>query len=50
MSEVFTYNTEEVVKQPTPQQTLPLVGENNPILKEVMPEFDFKNPPLILWH
>jgi len=47
MSEVFTYNTEEVVKQPTPQQqTLPLVGEDNSILKEVMPEFDFKNPPV----
>jgi len=47
MSEVFTYNTEEVVKQSTPQQqTLPLVGEDNPILKEVMPEFDFKNPPV----
>jgi len=47
MSEVFTYNTEEVDKQLTPQQqTLPLVGEDDSILKEIMPEFDFKNTPV----
>ena len=47
MSEVFKYNTEESVQQSTGQQpTLALVAENNPILKEIMPEFDFKNPPV----
>lgn len=47
MSDVFVYNTEESVNQkPIQQQApiLPLVGEDNPILKQVIPEFDFKNP------
>jgi hypothetical protein len=49
MSEVFTYNTEEALNQkPTqPQaQVLPLVAEDNPILKQVVPEFNFDNPPV----
>jgi hypothetical protein len=46
MSEVFKYNTDVAVQESTGKQpTLNLVGENNPILKEIMPEFDFKNPP-----
>ena len=49
MNDVFVYNTEESVKQkPIQQQApiLPLVGEDNPILKQVIPEFNFKNPPV----
>mgnify|MGYP003341694950 FL=1 len=47
MSEVFKYNTDVAVQESTGKQpTLNLVGENNPILKEIMPEFDFKNPPV----
>lgn len=49
MSEVFTYNTEEVVKQKPIQpkaQILPLIAEDNLILKQSIPEFDFKNPPV----
>jgi peptide deformylase len=48
--EVITFNTEELAKTPSvPVQSIPtfkLVGEDNPILKEVMPEFDFSNPPV----
>jgi len=49
MSDVFTYNTEESVKQKpiqTQAQILPLVAEDNSILKQVMPEFNFDNPPV----
>jgi peptide deformylase len=49
MSEVFKYSTEDSLNLTTPIKkptTFPLVGENNSILKEVMPEFDFKNPPV----
>ena len=49
MSEVFTYNTEEAVNQKPIQpqaQVLPLVAEDNPILKQVVPEFNFNNPPV----
>ena len=49
MSEVFKYNTEEVVnQQPVQQQapTLQLVDETNPILRQVLTDFDFKNPPI----
>ena len=50
MSEVFKYNTEEVVKQQSaPQQqapTLRLVAETDPILRQVLTDFDFKNPPV----
>jgi peptide deformylase len=49
MTEVFTFNTEELAK---PVQivekikTFDLVSEDNPILKQVLPEFDFTNPPV----
>ena len=49
MSEVFKYNTEEVVnQQPVQQQapTLRLVAETDPILRQVLTDFDFKNPPV----
>jgi len=42
MSEVFVYNSDQQAA-PKKQETLSLVAEDNPILKEVMPEFDFKN-------
>ena len=47
MSEIFKYNTEELI-QPQ-QQEIPvfdLVPENSPALKQVLPEFDFTNPPV----
>ena len=49
MSEVFKYNTEEVVnQQPVQQQapTLRLVAETDPILRQVLTDFDFNNPPV----
>jgi peptide deformylase len=47
MSEIFKYNTEELI-QPKQQEisVFDLVPENSPILKEVLPEFDFTNPPI----
>lgn len=48
MSEFITINTEDAVKE-TPkirqEVILPLVPETHPILSQVMPEWDFKNPP-----
>jgi peptide deformylase len=49
MSEIFKFNTEDAVKveQPKRQVNVPifnLVPETDPILKEVLPEFDFENP------
>jgi peptide deformylase len=50
MSEVITFNTEDLVKPVSVQKQQPkvftLVGEDNPILKQVLPEFDFSNPPV----
>jgi peptide deformylase len=51
MSEIFKYNTEELIKEQPQvvQQSVPkfpLVSENHPALKECLPEFDFKNPPV----
>jgi len=49
MSDIITFNTEESVKVEQPKQQinlLKLVSENDPILREVMPEFDFNNPPV----
>ena len=50
MSEIISFNTEELVKRPaTPAQSIPtfkLVSEEHPILKKIMPEFDFQNPPV----
>jgi len=51
MSELFKYNTEEVVErgraESVPQSKLfPLIPENHPMLKQALPEFDFQNPPV----
>jgi peptide deformylase len=51
MSEMITINTEDAVKKSVepPKQEVPffkLVSETHPILKEVLPEFDFSNPPV----
>jgi len=48
MSEVIKFNTEEngsniTVEQP---KILDLVSEDDPILRQVLPEFDFNNPPV----
>jgi peptide deformylase len=45
MSDTLVFNTEEgMTKIAVP--TFDLVSEDDPILKEVMPEFDFANPPV----
>lgn len=45
MSDTLVFNTEEgMTKIAVP--TFDLVAEDDPILKEVLPEFDFKNPPV----
>ena len=50
MSDVIKINTEDSLIQPnTPIEqfkTFELVSEQHPILREVIPEFDFKNPPV----
>lgn len=51
MSEMITINTADVLKEisniPKPEiKIFKLVSENDPILKEVMPEFDFNKPPV----
>ena len=49
MSEVITFNTEEAAKvtaTPVEVKTFKLVSEDDPILREVLPEFDFANPPI----
>jgi peptide deformylase len=50
MSDIITFNTEDAVKSPEPikQQVniFKLVPETDLILSEVMPEFDFSNPPV----
>jgi peptide deformylase len=52
MSDTIVFNTEESLKintLPTEAVKVPvfdLVPENHSILKEVMPEFDFNNPPV----
>lgn len=51
MSEIITFNTEDALKiqtapEPVYIETFDLVPENDPILKEVLPEFDFENPPV----
>ena len=49
MSEVIRINTDDAVKQTSEQRksitTFELVPETDPILREVMPTFDFENPP-----
>ena len=45
--EIIRINTDEIVKESIKQPKLfDLVPENHPILREVLPEFDFKNPPV----
>jgi peptide deformylase len=51
MSDTIVFNTEDTLKGTSYAKTVSiplfnLVGEDNPILKEVMPEFDFKNAPV----
>ena len=50
MSEVFNYNTEELIKSipvtPAQPKVFNLIAEDNPILRQVVPEFDFDNPPV----
>lgn len=51
MSDVFVYNTEDVAKKATRVlseniETFSLVSENDPILREPIPEFDFNNVPV----
>jgi peptide deformylase len=47
MSELFEYNTKDL-KQPEQQENsvFDLVPENSPVLKQVLFEFDFTNPPV----
>ena len=49
--DVIVFNTEDTLKQRSYSQmhsvpTFDLVPETHPILKQVMPEFDFANPPV----
>jgi peptide deformylase len=48
MSEVFKIDTEELVKpkEVKAPELFTLVSEDHPILKQVLPEFDFTNPPV----
>lgn len=50
MSEIVKFNTEDLSKinpsPPTQVKLFDLVGSDNPILKEEMPEFDFQNPQI----
>jgi len=47
MSGVITFNTEEsAVKFNNTPKIFNLVPENHPILRQVLPEFDFNNPPV----
>ena len=49
MSEIFKYDTEVASKVEVKKQQskyFKLVNENDPILKQVLPQFDFKNPPV----
>ena len=44
--DIISFNTnEQVKKQLGIRELYQLVPENDPILREVMPEWDFKNPP-----
>jgi peptide deformylase len=50
MSEIITFNTEESafknISQPEIKKIYQLVHEKHPLLKQVLPEFDFTNPPI----
>lgn len=47
-NDVITFNTEQLIKDPTYEKpfTFDLVPETHPILRDVMPEFDFNNPDI----
>jgi peptide deformylase len=50
-SDTIIFDTSEAIKVQEPQQQIKiplfkLVPETDPILREVMPEFDFENPPV----
>jgi len=48
MSDIIKFDTEEIVSSPVQvkPKTFDLVSESDPILREIMPEFDFTNPPV----
>jgi peptide deformylase len=48
MSEIITFDTTDSLKSPTvtKPEVFNLVHESHPILKEVLSEFDFTNPPV----
>lgn len=49
MSEVITFNTEELAKNPITSiqpKTFELMHESHPLISQVLSEFDFKNPPV----
>jgi peptide deformylase len=48
MSEIIKIDTgkEAIVAPPKPKELLRLVKENDPILAQTMPKFDFDNPPI----
>jgi peptide deformylase len=48
MSDIIKFNTEEALTpiQTIKPKTFDLVPENHLILREIMPEFDFNNPPV----
>jgi peptide deformylase len=50
VSDIFVYDTEESVKQSKvvnkPKNLLRMVHESDPVLRQVLPEFNFKSPPI----
>ena len=51
MSETIVFNTEDTLKgvdyvRNESIAKFALVGENHPILREILPDFDFENPPV----
>jgi hypothetical protein len=48
MSEIIKIDTgkEAIVAPPKPKELLRLVKENDPILAQTMPKFDFDNHPI----
>ena len=47
-SDVISFDTSKAleIKTEKPKNIIPLVPEYHPVLKEVMPEFNFSNPPV----
>ena len=47
--DIISFNTDEIAKKHLSgieHKTYDLVHESHPILQQVMPEWDFKNPPM----